>query len=433
MESTNRLAEAVLKERLCSGCGTCGGVCPQECIYYGEEGIVDEIDWDKCINCDLCYRCCPSVDVSFKLKEDAEFKYDSEIGEYISFFRGHACNAELRKNGASGGMATGFLSYLLDEKIVDRVICADFAGESATYRIISKAEELRAHQKSYYIPIPLNLAIREIKRKKLKYAVTGTPCQLQGLTKAEKILPQLKDKIIVKVGLFCGYIQQKKSIEDLARYMSCEGEEWKFKGWRCGEYPGYATFQNVETKEEKSMNIYDVYNLVIPFYTLPKCFVCPDGTNEYSDISLGDIHAEGTDENIGIFRTAVGKQLAMQAMERGYLVFTEEKEEYGILYRMIKGVAASKRRVVLEQIQERKRKGKKVPEYYNLSITDKVNPIIRYFMRKKAKMFALSSDSKNHSPIKTMKWQMKRGKYIYNYPESSWIYRMICRLRSVMR
>ena len=122
--------------------------------------------------------------------------------------KGYANDSEIRANGASGGVVTAFFAYLLDCGIVDRVICADFKEENATYRIISNSEELKKHQRSYYIPVPMNLVIQEIKSNDLKYAIVGTPCQLQGLTKAEEIFPKIKEKIVVKVGLFCGYIQK---------------------------------------------------------------------------------------------------------------------------------------------------------------------------------------------------------------------------------
>ena len=48
---------------------------------------------------------------------------------------------------------------------------------------------------------------------------------------------------------------------------------------------------------------YEWLNLVVPFYSLKRCFLCPDGGNWLADLTLGDIHRNGTDENIIVCRT----------------------------------------------------------------------------------------------------------------------------------
>lgn len=432
MRNMNKLEKEVLKEKLCSGCGTCIGICPKQCISMDENCVVESIDYNKCIECNLCYKCCPSVKVDFKKNSiTSEKKNDKKIGAYISLFKGHAVDSNIRSNGASGGVVTGFFSYLLDYKIVDRVICADFKGEKATYRIVSKSDELKKHQRSYYIPVPMNLVIQEIKSNDLKYAVVGTPCQLQGLTQAAELFPKMKEKIIVKVGLFCGYVQKPDSIRALAKYMECEGDDWKFEGWRCGDYPGYTMFRNIKTDEEKKIIIYDAYSLSVPFHSLQKCFLCPDGTNEFSDFALGDVHGSGSDENIGIFRTRIGRELMLQAKKANYVFFSEENQEE--LYGVVKGVVTSKRMLVSEQIKLRKRKGKKVPEYQHLDLNSKDNIALRFFLRRKAKLYNWSLNSKIVKKLKNKRLIMRLGRYIYCYPHSSGIYRILLKIKKTLR
>lgn len=431
MQNANVLDKAVISQGLCSGCGTCAGVCPKECIKMGEDNLVESIDYNKCIDCNLCYRCCPSGEVTFR-KPDGNG--DWETGSYISIFKGHACNEKIRKNGASGGLATALLQYLLEDGIADCVVCADFTGRDAGYKIVFKPEDLFKSQKSYYIPVSMNLVIREIMKQNKKYAVIGTPCQIQGLVKATEVIPQLKDRIVVKIGLFCGYVQKKESIEALAKYLDCNSEEWDFCGWRCGDYPGYATFKNKHTKEVRKMIIYDALSMAVPFYTLKKCFLCPDGTNEFADIVLGDVHAAGNDENVGIIRTRIGKEIISAAMEQGYVHYEEEIGK-GPMYQVVKGVTTSKRRLVLEQLALNKKDMKRVPEYSNLGIKNNANFVMRMFLKKKARLYAWSSSEKGKKMLESMSLEkiMKTGKYIYHYPNSSYLYRIICKLVSRLR
>lgn len=426
MQKFNMLDMLVIRKDLCSGCGTCAGVCSEECIKIGKDNLAESIDYGKCIDCNLCYRCCPSGQVRFMELDGTK---DREIGSYISIFRGYACNVEIRKNGASGGMATAILSYMLDKKIVDCVVCADFTGRDAGYIIVSKSEELMQRQKSYYIPVPINLAIREMKKHDKKYAVIGTPCQIQGLTKAMETIACLKDRIVIRIGLFCGYIQRKESIAALAGYLGCNSAEWDFVGWRYGDYPGYVTFINRNTQEVRKMIIYDALSIGVPFYTLKKCFLCPDGTNEFADIVLGDVHAAGNDENVGIIRTQVGKEIISAAMEQGYVYFEEEKEK-GSTYHVVKGMTTSKHYLVLEQFALSRRKGERIPEYINLDIKSQKKMVTRFFLKRKAKLYAWSSSEKGKKAMESMSFEeiMKIGKKIYYYPGSSKLYSVIHKL-----
>lgn len=434
MQQENLLEKFVLSQDLCSGCGTCAGVCPQDCIVMGKHGFARLMNKQRCTGCNLCYQCCPSAEVTFQTADPCGGgEYDLETGVWRSFFRGHAVDDTVRKNGASGGVATAIMQYLLDRKVVDAVICAKLHGHSACYQIIHKSEDLLETQKSYYVPVPLNLVIGKIKDTEKKYAVTGTPCQIQGLVKAMEVIPDLKKRIVYKIGLFCGYMQREEGVHALAGYLGCDSAEWEFCGWRCGDYPGYTVFKNKHTGERTSMIIYDALSLAVPFFTPRKCFLCPDGTNTYADIALGDIHGAGADENVGIVRTKAGQELLSAATGQGYME-CEEETAGGEVYKIVKGVTASKYRLVWEQIALSRKKGERVPVYHNLNAPEKQNIIMHIFYKRKAKLYAwaLAKGQNTWSGIPPERF-MKIGKYIYQYPASSVFFRMIVRLRNAWR
>ena len=48
----------VVRQGLCTGCGTCAGICPTEAIVMGEDGKL-LITEDFCIYCGACQEVCP--------------------------------------------------------------------------------------------------------------------------------------------------------------------------------------------------------------------------------------------------------------------------------------------------------------------------------------------------------------------------------------
>ncbi|MBO8131902.1 MAG: 4Fe-4S binding protein [Candidatus Marinimicrobia bacterium] len=58
----------VVNESLCDLCGTCIGVCPQNCMELFETRII--IDNEKCIECLNCVDICPFRAINQQKEED---------------------------------------------------------------------------------------------------------------------------------------------------------------------------------------------------------------------------------------------------------------------------------------------------------------------------------------------------------------------------
>ena len=229
-------------------------------------------------------------------------------------------------------------------------------------------------------------------------------------------------------------MQEKSSIAYLASYLGCIGPEWQFLGWRCGEYPGYVAFKHLNDDVVKQLNIYDAYAILIPFFSLHKCFLCPDGTNESADISFGDVHSFGNNQNIGILRDKNFEHYISEARSKGYIYYSDE-DQVALLHN-VRLVVGPKRRLVIEQILQRTRSGKNIQDYNGLLLRNTSNIILRYFYRKKACMIEklLSNDTyKNNIMRKPPHYLFHLGEYIYKYPESSFIYQCICKIARLIK
>jgi coenzyme F420 hydrogenase subunit beta len=70
MTENNNTITQVVKDGLCTGCGTCIALCPNEAIELTineKKGFyVPELNEGKCNNCGICYEVCPGHSVDFK-------------------------------------------------------------------------------------------------------------------------------------------------------------------------------------------------------------------------------------------------------------------------------------------------------------------------------------------------------------------------------
>jgi len=122
------LKEEVVDSGLCTGCGTCVGVCAARAIsmdYEADEPV--PILTGKCINCGICYDVCPGKYIPLpELDKDFLGKVrDFEVvhlGVYKCCSRGYAKDEDIRSLSSSGGMISSLLICALEEKIIDAVI-----------------------------------------------------------------------------------------------------------------------------------------------------------------------------------------------------------------------------------------------------------------------------------------------------------------------
>ena len=424
------LQNRVISNNLCSGCGTCAGVCMKDCIYFDGERHTPKLDSKNCVNCGLCYRSCPGKGFQFqKLKENA-VHWDDRIGPYVSFVTCHATDAMLRKNGASGGTVSAIFQYVLEKKLVQKILCVKKIGEQYEAFLTDDVAALSQTQGSKYVPIPLNVALRTIIKNEYTVAVVGTSCQLEGIKLASENLPKLQKLIKYKIGIFCGFAQPKACMQAFRKYMNTEDDAWQFDGWRCGEYPGNVQFTNIKTKEQRQLRVYDAYNIAIPFYSMEKCFMCPDGTNMCADFAFGDIHSRGKDENSGIIRTQNGAELIAAMCADGYL---ESKEL--TLEEAMKGTVGSvsylKGMRALLYISKNK---KAVPEYdrtFDKNNYDKhivlQNTIQMVLYRLVRKPYVL------HFLEAFPKLQMRVGRYIYTFPSRVLLYKFLKKIKNLVK
>ncbi len=120
------VAEVVVDE-LCTGYGTCAGVCPSQAVqmrlFHGL--CLPLVDERKCTHCHLCIESCAGYSVDFTWLNYLVFQgqpEDAFLGHKLGCFVGHSRDDGIRDNCSSGGIVTHLLVFALEKGLIDGVL-----------------------------------------------------------------------------------------------------------------------------------------------------------------------------------------------------------------------------------------------------------------------------------------------------------------------
>jgi len=292
----------VVKNGLCTGCGTCIALCPEEAIRLTidkKKGIyVPKIVEDKCKDCGVCHKVCPGHEVDFKQLNLEIFEKEPDdilIGNYLNCYVGHSTDYNIRYNSASGGLVTALLIFALEEGLIDGALVTRMEKDKPLEPepfIARTKEEIIDASKSKYCPVPANIALKEILGSKEgeRFAVVGLPCHIHGIRKAEQLNKNLKEKIVLHFGIVCNHTPTFLATEFLIKKTKIKKEEIKKLDYR-GE--GWSGGMKITTKMGDVIFIPyfspSYWGIVFnSFFFPPRCTLCSDKICELSDVTFAD-------------------------------------------------------------------------------------------------------------------------------------------------
>lgn len=319
--------ESVVKNQLCTGCGTCVALCPTSAIEMlkdNSKGIyVAKSDNEKCNKCGICYQVCPGYSVDFKALNSEIFGKEPEdilVGSYLNCYIGHATDYNIRYNSSSGGLVTALLIFALEKGLIDGALVTKMNDKNplVPQTFIAKTrDEIISASKSIYCPVPANVALKEIHKSDGKFAVVGIPCHIHGIRKAEMINKELKEKIVLHIGLFCSHTPNFLGTTSLLKRLRIKKEDVIRLDYRGEGWPGY---MKISLKDGELLLLQDYWDFVgSDFFTPRRCLMCSDNLNELADISFGDawlseLSGDKIGKSIIMSRTNVGEQFLHDAM-----------------------------------------------------------------------------------------------------------------------
>jgi coenzyme F420 hydrogenase subunit beta len=332
VEKMRKTMEATRDSGLCTGCGTCVGLCPNSAIYMSKcNGIyVPILNQKKCNRCGICFEVCPGHSVNLEklsLIISGKKQQESLIGNYANCYIGHSTSLKIRYNSSSGGLVTALLVFALKKRIIDGTLVTRMSDTSPLDPevFIAKTEnEIISASRSKYCPVPANIALKHVLRSNGKFATVGLPCHIEGIRKAEIINRELAKKIVLHLGLICNHAPTFLATTYLLKKMNVRKEEVKKIDYRGKGWPGQMSI-TLKDGEKKSIQHFDPYywgHVFNSYFLTSRCILCNDKVCELSDISFGDawnLSNSKIGESLIVSRNNIGEELLWKAAETGII------------------------------------------------------------------------------------------------------------------
>jgi coenzyme F420 hydrogenase subunit beta len=415
--------QGIINNELCSGCGACAGICPQGAITIDyPSSYKPVIEESKCTLCNLCYQICPgkgwpAVEWATRVCVDDGTGMHPKFGPLKKIFLGRSTNSKIHLNGASGGVATSLLLYLLETNKVEAVAIVALEKGYPVLRITDDPKVILSSSGSKYSPVPvMEHIIKVLKDNPCRIAITAIPCHLAALHYAMEKDKRLAESEVFTIGLFCGDLRDYESVHRIADSLCLKyPQEAKFLGWRCGPWPGNARFE-IDDGTFKDKQLHPSLDLSIPYYALLRCLMCPSRENWLADLALADNHIGGTSDTVILARSPKGYELLRHAAAEGFIKLTEVDEE-----KADKIVTRTKFVPALSYIHWRKQKGHPVPfyDYDEDSIFSERSRMARYLFLMKYRMFIWLRKERIIDFLITCPFLMEKiGKFLNNFPRS---------------
>jgi coenzyme F420 hydrogenase subunit beta len=327
-------AGSVAEVELCHGCGVCAYICDNGAISLSDrvdEGLRPVIDRDKCSLCGRCLKICTGITLNRERcgREDVVNELSRDWGTVLEIWEGSAADAEICRQGSSGGVVTALSLFCLEEYGLQGVLHCGMDPERPWQNRInfdSSREELLKSIGSRYSPAAPGAELKLIEEAANPSVFIGKPCDVAAARRAAKIKPQLSINLGLTISLFCAGTPATRATCGLIDELGTVPDEINKLYYRGPGWPGKT---GVELKggnpgECLEMNYVKAWNLIlrgtIPF----RCRICPDGTGEFADIACGDPwYRRPADGEAGssliIVRTPRGREILRQAMEQGVI------------------------------------------------------------------------------------------------------------------
>jgi coenzyme F420 hydrogenase subunit beta len=286
-------------------------------------------------------RVCPGAKMDMRGLADntyGKLPDDPMVGETRLIVAGHATDEGVRRQAASGGVTSAILGHLFATNQIDAAYCTDGRSpESGRGVLFRTAADLDRATGSHYHPVNFGVALPELASEKGRFAFVGLPCEVAALRQVLTARPELEERCVLVIGLFCGGINRFSGIGDYLRNFGVKPDEVTAIDYRDGPWPGRIRLATSGQDSGKTVprimgnSRWNILRYVIAFQgysMLPRCRICPDQIADFADIAVGDPHlprfkdANSPGHSAIVARTEAGLR-AIEAAVRDGTIATE--------------------------------------------------------------------------------------------------------------
>ena len=282
----------ICEKDICTGCFGCFNICPKNAIemYKDEYGnIFPRIIKEKCINCELCKKICPQLKRELELKES--------IRAYAMYNK----NPKKRHESTSGGAATTFYEYILDNKGIIYGASNLFGLNEFKFIRIDNKNDLYKVKGSKYVHCYINGIMKQVKKDLLSDKTVlfiGTPCQVSGL---KSFLMKNYDNLIT-IDIICHGVPSQKLLFDEINIQGIDYRNVHYVSVRDDKMFNFKLLDGNRKilLEKKFYDIYYYQNFLRGNIYRENCYNCRYARRErISDVTIGDFW--GLDKNSKVY------------------------------------------------------------------------------------------------------------------------------------
>ena len=235
------------------------------------------------------------------------------LGNYKEALSARSTEKRIQDVSQDGGIVSALLCYALDEGIIEGAVVAGTPDDDwrPVPTVVTSSDEVIAAAGTKYSMSPTLSALKEATRQYglEKVGVVTTPCQTQGLRKAQAypFTRFVTEKIKLIIGIYCMENFPMASLDTFATAKlgtSLDNTEKMDIG--------KGKFWLTENGEEKGLALKETHG-----YEQAGCNICQDYVAEWADVSTGSVGSPDgwstvltrTDDGDNVFKAAVSAGL----------------------------------------------------------------------------------------------------------------------------
>jgi coenzyme F420 hydrogenase subunit beta len=329
----------VASGKLCTGCGVCAYLAPDEVrmadvLDHGRRPL-PLTPVGRRPGAAAALACCPGAG----LRHDTHRPAPGEIAELRAawgpvraIWEGYAADPAVRYAGSSGGVTTALAGYCLTEAGMAGVLHvgarADVPYLNET-RLSRTPAELLAAAGSRYAPASPCDRLDLVENAEGPCVFVGKPCDVAAVRMARRLRPELDARLGLTIAIFCaGTPSTRGTLEMLARLgiddpATVESVRYRGNGW---PGPAQARRRGDPPQRRRELSYAESWGDILQKHRQWRCYLCPDHTGEFADVAVGDPWYRPTGDDPGrslvLARTERGVRMVEAAVAAGVLVLT---------------------------------------------------------------------------------------------------------------
>jgi len=254
------------------------------------------------------------------------------LGDYHSCRMGYAADEEVRNKAASGGVITALLCSLLREGEIDgawvtRSTVKDGKIGYDTF-IATTEEEIKSCSSSIYADTKQMTHARVLSEVQGTIAAVMLPCQMKALNSYVADKPELKEKIALRICLYCSGVFSDQCMDLIIRKLGIQMAEVEGIIFRRGHYRGKTIIQKKDGSEQQVSYTKTICAYKNAYYFAKNaCMACQDLFGKESDLSFGDVWLKSMKKNpikhtSCLIHSEKGLDMYSSAVSRGEIIDT---------------------------------------------------------------------------------------------------------------